>query len=68
VCAKRPFLIYIFMCGEANMPKIEPIVPDNIPSIDSRLTTKDFVEVANATIEAFGKAWEKSTELMYEKG
>ncbi|MDR1811888.1 MAG: hypothetical protein LBQ87_03600 [Candidatus Fibromonas sp.] len=30
------------------------------PNHSHELTTKDFVEVANATVEAFGKAWEKS--------
>jgi len=32
------------------------------PNHSHELTTKDFVEVANATVEAFGKAWEKSKE------
>ena len=47
-----------------NLPDI--IDPDNgypkCPNHSHELTTKDFVEVANATVEAFGKAWKKSKE------
>ena len=41
-------------CSPGDYPKC--------PNHSHELTTKYFVEVANATVEAFGKAWEKSKE------
>jgi hypothetical protein len=37
------------------------------PNHSGELTIEGFCEAANALIEPFGKAWEKSTELMYGK-
>jgi len=37
------------------------------PNHSKDLTVKGFVKTANALAEPFGKAWAKSTELMYGK-
>ncbi|MDR2579713.1 MAG: hypothetical protein LBC85_01800 [Fibromonadaceae bacterium] len=37
------------------------------PNHSEELTAEGFIEVANTLAEPFGKAWEKSTEIMYGK-